>query len=115
MLRHWRGAACRGSFRRLIVRRFFAKSSISAQLIFLTALCLLVTSCGAVLVVGWVVMSRHSGPEAAWEGQYVAFKLTVVLCLTSVLGIGVIMASVRHLLLRPVQHLGRGMAQVVNG
>ena len=97
------------------MRRFFAQSSLSAQLIFLTALCLLVTSGGALLVVGWVVASRHRGAEALAESQYVAFKLTLVLCLTSVLGIGIIMAAVRRLLLKPLHHLRDGMTDVIEG
>ncbi len=95
--------------------RFFAKSSLSAQLIFLTALCLLVTSTGALVVVGWVVASRHEGPAALAESQYVAFKLTLVLCLTSVIGIGIIMAAVRRLLLQPLQHVREGITQVIEG
>ncbi len=95
--------------------RFFARSSLSAQLIFLTALCLLVTSAGALLVVGWVVASRHEGPAALTESQYVAFKLTLVLCLTSIIGIGITMAAVRRLLLQPLQHVREGITQVIEG
>ena len=97
------------------MRRFFAKSSLSAQLIFLTALCLLVMSCGALVVVGWVVANRHVGPGALDESQYVVFKLTLVLSLTSVMGIGIVMAAVRRLLLIPLQHLRDGMAEVIDG
>jgi diguanylate cyclase (GGDEF)-like protein len=97
------------------VRRIFAKTSLSAQLIFLTALCLLVTSGGALIVVGWVVVQRHMGPDAVVESQYVAFKLTLVLCVTSLLGIGLIMAAVRRLLLQPLQLLRAGMKQVMEG
>ena len=99
----------------MTVRRFFAKSSLSAQLIFLTGLCLLVSSAGAVLVVGWVVAARHAGAGAVDEGSYVAFKLTLVLCLTSLIGIGIIMAAVRRLLLLPLQHLRDGIGQVIDG
>lgn len=97
------------------MRRFFTQSSVSAQLIFLTALCLLVTSGGALLVVAWVVAARHSGPAAIDESQYVAFKLTLVLCLTSVIGIGIVMAAVRRLLLQPLQHLRDSIAHVSEG
>jgi diguanylate cyclase (GGDEF)-like protein len=96
------------------VRRVLANSSLSTQLIFLTALCLFVTSCGALLVVGWVVMRRHGG-AAAEESHYVAFKLTMVLCLTSALGIGLVMAAVRRLLIHPLQNLQQGIAQVMVG
>ena len=95
--------------------RFFAKSSLSAQLIFLTAFCLLVTSGGALIVVGWVVATRHEGPGAIDESRFVAFKLTLVLCLTSVVGIGIIMAAVRRLLLQPLQHVRDGIAEVIQG
>jgi diguanylate cyclase (GGDEF)-like protein len=97
------------------VRTFFARTALSAQLIFLTALCLLITSGGAVMVVGWVVAARHEGPAAISESQYVAFKLTLVLCLASLLGIGLVMAAIRRLLLQPLAHLDRGMSQVIEG
>lgn len=97
------------------MRRIFAKSSLSAQLIFLTALCLLVTSIGAVLVVAWVVAVRHVGRAGLAESQYVAFKLTLVLCLTSLVGIGIIMTAVRHLLLAPLHHLRQEIARVADG
>jgi diguanylate cyclase (GGDEF)-like protein len=97
------------------VRRFFAKSSLSAQLIFLTAICLLLTSAGALLVVQYVVASRHGGPEGIGEGQYVASKLTFVLCATSILGIALVMTAVRKLLLEPVAALRDGMSRVIDG
>lgn len=97
------------------MRNFFGRTALSAQLIFLTALCLLITSGAAVLVVGCVVNSRHEGPQAFAETQYVALRLTLALCVTSLFGIGLVMAAVRRLLLRPLHHLRAGMDQVIEG
>lgn len=97
------------------MRRIFSQSSLYAQLIFLTALCLLITSAGAVLVVAWVIGSRHGGDPVGVDAQYVAFKLTIVLCLSSILGIGLVMTAVRRLLLIPLQRLAEGMSQVTEG
>lgn len=95
------------------MRGFLTKSSVSAQLIFLTALCLLVTSVGAVLAVSWMVTSRQHG--AINDGQSVGFRLMLVLCVSALLGIGVIMAAVQRLLLAPLQHLREGIARVTDG
>src|SRR5947209_681969 len=45
----------------------------------------------------------------------VAFKLMVVLCVTALMGIGVIMAAVQRLLLAPLEHLREGIARVTDG
>ena len=89
------------------LQRLVSRSSLSAQLIFLTAFCLVITSAGAVLMVAWLA-SREGG-------QYSVSKLTFVLCLTAIGCIGIIMAAVRHLLLAPLQHLRDGMKRVIDG
>ena len=97
------------------MRRIWSRAPISAQLIFLTATALMITSAAALLVVGGMVHGIIGHTTTAEDAQSLSVRLTLTLSISVILGIGIIMSAVRWLLLRPLNQLRRGMSRVTNG
>ena len=97
------------------MRRFFNQASLSGQFIFLTAACLIVIGGGTILVVDWVTYRRQMGPLNPEELASLRLQVTGILCIISLAAVGLVMAAVRGLLLRPLHRLRAGMDAVIAG
>lgn len=97
------------------MRRLLTRASLSAQLIFLTALCLVVTAGGVLIVVDWVTSHRHAAVMTPDELGMLRLQITGVLCVTALVAIGLVMVAIRSLLLKPLHRLRDGMHAVIAG